>query len=477
MAIYSKTRITARNSRKSVLFIATAFIVLLAAVPGGAQQLASLTSTRMADGSSLQDGQCAITLGKTSACPNPMIQARLNEFDAGASDPGPAAGPIDVHGWCRYVNNASDRDSGQSYFVPFASAKEWLAFIGEAPIRNAALQIEACARPLTVAVPPDSRCHLPSVPNVPVSAPYGRIGDEAVRSASFQCSVPGECNSCGRCGVQQAWTETVQVTFQASQPSLDGNISGDGAIIDEPVPNWTVTSLIYGGTPPAPSSPPPCNPPPPAPECKSTDFGTACPTSNPPPPNGAHGYLYKLTPIPNPNGYLGVAGSMSLLTEQTRIPDIIFSATQVNIPMRPFTEGFPGYEWLTEWFGFCYTGSWQAPTSGDYTFVTAVDDSVAIWIDGVLVGESNEGNYSPSLVTQNLDRPEVYRPEPTAMPRVHVPAGQHNVRIMYYQGWPVVLGAQIWAYGPGQNFVPGTTPPASSLMQLGPPGANAMLCP
>jgi hypothetical protein len=171
---------------------------------------------------------------------------------------------------------------------------------------------------------------------------------------------------------------------------------------------------------------------------------------------------------------MGVAGSMSLMTTQNRVSP--YSTTELDVPIQNFLLGFPGYPNLTSWFGLCYSGSWKAPVAGAYTFVTVVDDSVAIWIDGKLVGEDDDGVYYPTVVAENPDL--VYNTNPVPM-SMDLAAGTHSVRIMYYQGWPVALGIQLWVVPPGQAYVTGSIPPDTDFMQLDPPPTNgsAMACP
>jgi hypothetical protein len=223
--------------------------------------------------------------------------------------------------------------------------------------------------------------------------------------------------------------------------------------------------------------------------CATTAFGSLCSgtggtTSTTPPPPGAHAYFYQLTPIPDSSAYAAnagvyagqhVAGSMSLLTPAAIIPNMDFYSTQINVSLQAWTAGFPGYTNLQEWFGLCYDATWTAPTSGSYTFVTAVDDAVALWIDGKLVGENDDGNIHSELQTMNPSTP--YNPGPVAFKSVNLSAGAHTVEVMYYQGWPVILEVQLWAIPPGTSYSSGSTPSNSNLMQLSSPANGALNCP
>lgn len=160
-----------------------------------------------------------------------------------------------------------------------------------------------------------------------------------------------------------------------------------------------------------------------------------------------------------------------MLTAQTRLPNLYFSATQVDVPEEQWTLGFPGYPDLKTFFGVCYDAGYEAPSTGDYTVVASVDDTVAIWIDGNLVMADNGGTVS-TTVEYNTGAP-FNDFAPVAAPPVFLTEGTHSVMIQYLQAWPDKLGVQIWIYPPGQTYDGASTPPDSNLMQLtGPPGAS-----
>jgi len=217
----------------------------------------------------------------------------------------------------------------------------------------------------------------------------------------------------------------------------------------------------------------------------TTTFGGACDGSTAT-TSGAHEFFYNLTPIPDASAYAAgtgkyanqhVAGSMNLFTSQAVIANtsLAVCTTDINIPDQAWTQGFPGYPSLQEWFGVCYDGSWIAPSAGLYTFVTAVDDAIAIWIDGKLIGENDDGNISTTTVAKNTGQP--YNPGPVAMPQVMLASGVHTVKITYYQAWPVVLGERVWVYPPGTSYTAGATPPSANLMQLHEPIDGVLNCP
>jgi hypothetical protein len=220
-----------------------------------------------------------------------------------------------------------------------------------------------------------------------------------------------------------------------------------------------------------------------SPACSATAFGTLCNGSQPS-GGGAHAFFYNLTPFPNSSGYAAssgeyanepLAGSMSLLTASDVIPGLALTTSVIDVPDQDWTVGFPGFSSLQEWFGLCYDASWTAAAAGTYTFVTAADDSIAIWIDGQLVGENDYGTVSSVALSQYPGHGA--GPGPVAFAPIALAAGTHSVEIMYYQGWPVSLEAQVWVYPPGAAYQAGSTPPATNLMQLGSPINGALSCP
>jgi len=206
-----------------------------------------------------------------------------------------------------------------------------------------------------------------------------------------------------------------------------------------------------------------CNTVAPPVQCASNAFGC-----NQPAANAAQGSFYNLS------AHAGNAYNMSYLTAQNRIPDLVFSANELNVPMQNYLQGFPGFPDLTKWFGLCYQGSWTAPASGVYTFVSAVDDGLALWIDGNLVGQNSYGMVNDSLYTTGQGgngAPQPFSPVP-------LNAGPHNVLIKYIQAWPVSLQLQLWALPVGQTYSGHAAPPDSDFMQLGSPIAPLpMSCP
>jgi len=216
--------------------------------------------------------------------------------------------------------------------------------------------------------------------------------------------------------------------------------------------------------------------------CATTVFGSTC---QPPDPSGkAHAFLYNLTPISNPQGFQGLSGTANLMNSSNRIRNLEFYATEINVPDREYSLGFPGYPHINQWFGVCYDGGINISAADHYTIVTVADDGVAVWIDGRLANENEDflGNHVVGVGHDNIQtRPYFSGGDGgelgVASNPIYLSAGLHSVIVKYWQGWPSYLGVQLWAI-PSASFRKGTgAPPDSELMQLvGPPGGE-LKCP
>lgn len=165
----------------------------------------------------------------------------------------------------------------------------------------------------------------------------------------------------------------------------------------------------------------------------STVFGT---TQAPPPPPVSTGAA---TVAPS-TGTL--EGKVYLLAEGTAaLPD--FSqlrpigsvyTSQLNIPARKFSDGFPGLTDRFEWFAIDYQGSCQFNPGGIWTFRAISDDGIKVYIDGNLVLE-NDFIHGPS----------------EKIGQANISQGTHKVRISYFQGPREEIALQLYAQAPGGN--------------------------
>ena len=194
------------------------------------------------------------------------------------SDPGNAANPVDVWGYCRYIDNTSSGATATSYFVPFNTPLEWgvdpasphLGFLSNTPQY---INPQTCARPGSLQVPDDFQGFTPPQfydpnytcdqaaysPAVPL--PYGPTNSfypPAPLVETFPCTVVGICDNTvtpPNCGASQPWTETATVTFQAGV-APDNDTQTNGVWNN---PGWSIASITYGGNKPPPNPPPPIN--------------------------------------------------------------------------------------------------------------------------------------------------------------------------------------------------------------------------
>jgi|GEM_PF-5733771 len=129
-------------------------------------------------------------------------------------------------------------------------------------------------------------------------------------------------------------------------------------------------------------------------------------------------------------------------------------AEQLDIPLRDFTEGFPGYPDLQEWFAVEYEATVRTEQAGTYTFRLESDDGSRLFIDGALVVD-NDGLHEMASAEGSVD----------------LAAGEHAMRVQFYQGWPTELGLRLFVRPPGgdEAVFPG---PAFALTTPEAPGVS-----
>jgi hypothetical protein len=89
----------------------------------------------------------------------------------------------------------------------------------------------------------------------------------------------------------------------------------------------------------------------------------------------------------------------------------------LNIPLRDFTEGFPGVTKRQEWFAIEYTGRFWIEKPGPYRFALTSDDGSRLYIDNQTVVD-NDGVH----------------PVATKSGSVELSGGIHTIRVQYFQG-------------------------------------------
>jgi hypothetical protein len=191
---------------------------------------------------------------------------------------------------------------------------------------------------------------------------------------------------------------------------------------------------------------------------------------------------------PSENSVEGVSDPMVLsniseITAQDINTNLQFCTSTIDVPEQIYTQGFPGHPELNSWFGVCYDGSYNAPSSGTYTLWTAADDGMAVYIDDNLIVDNENGvvanvlhddlsgwdeNLIQNYVNDVLGGSSQYQGDRTIPWQVSLAAGEHTIMVKYYQSYPTYLGEQLLVTPPG-----GT----EGYMQLGAPINDVYQCP
>jgi len=91
--------------------------------------------------------------------------------------------------------------------------------------------------------------------------------------------------------------------------------------------------------------------------------------------------------------------------------------SELNVPRRSFTEGFPGVTDRFEWFAIDYSGTFWVEKPGKYTWAIVSDDGSKFYIDGHLLID-NDGLH-PARGYAAISK---------------LKRGEHRIRISYFQG-------------------------------------------
>jgi hypothetical protein len=111
-------------------------------------------------------------------------------------------------------------------------------------------------------------------------------------------------------------------------------------------------------------------------------------------------------------------------------PVASFRTDMINVSPRKFKRGFPGVEKRVDWFGVDYRGRFQVRAAGYYTFRLISDDGALFFIDGEQVLD-NDGQHSAKQAKISLP----------------LGAGEHDFRLLYYQGPGYHLALQLFVKG------------------------------
>lgn len=120
-----------------------------------------------------------------------------------------------------------------------------------------------------------------------------------------------------------------------------------------------------------------------------------------------------------------------------KVEGVIYT-DRIDVPVRDFTEGFPGVTNRFEWFGVLYTGRFYTPAAGTYAWTLKSDDGSRLWLDGrqVIDNDGVHGFADKSAETT-------------------LTAGPHDLQLWYFQGPATEIGLQLLVkppHGPEKPF-------------------------
>ncbi len=144
------------------------------------------------------------------------------------------------------------------------------------------------------------------------------------------------------------------------------------------------------------------------------------------------------TTIVVPGGLEGVVYHISKRSKV--IPDLSKIKPQgkiyvsaLNVPLRDFTEGFPGVTKRQEWFAIDYTGRFWIDKPGPYRFALTSDDGSRLDIDDQTIVD-NDGIHAMA----------------TKSGSVELAGGIHRIRVQYFQGPRLQVALVLQVAGPDQ---------------------------
>jgi outer membrane protein OmpA-like peptidoglycan-associated protein len=106
-------------------------------------------------------------------------------------------------------------------------------------------------------------------------------------------------------------------------------------------------------------------------------------------------------------------------------------ASEWNIPVRKFLDGFPGVTDRFEWFALDYNGSIYVPFDGAHGFRLGSDDGAILYLDGKPIIDNN-GIHGWMTKTGTVE----------------LTKGDHDFRLSFFQGPRQYLGLQLWVTPP-----------------------------
>ena len=131
-------------------------------------------------------------------------------------------------------------------------------------------------------------------------------------------------------------------------------------------------------------------------------------------------------------------------------------ATALNVPSRPFNQGFPGVTRRFEWFAIDYTGRFWIQDPGVYEFSLTSDDGAKLYIDGRELID-NDGQHLPVTVQGRID----------------LSGGIHRMRVSYFQGPRYMVALVLKVAPPATRNSTSSVPKNSSRRPIPRTGSTA----
>ncbi len=140
-------------------------------------------------------------------------------------------------------------------------------------------------------------------------------------------------------------------------------------------------------------------------------------------------------------GLLNLKGSIFFLPEETgempaaietQKPQGVIYVEKLDIPIRNFSEGFPGVTDRFEWFGLIYTGVFEISEAGVYKWRIESDDGSRLWIDGKEIIDNDGVHPMQSNETEQ-----------------ELSKGRHDIKVWYFQGPATEVGLRLFITVPG----------------------------
>jgi outer membrane protein OmpA-like peptidoglycan-associated protein len=176
-----------------------------------------------------------------------------------------------------------------------------------------------------------------------------------------------------------------------------------------------------------------------SPQAKPAAPAKPAPQTKPAPAKPKSGSLGSKEP-----GLFNLVGSIYFLVERkeirmpadlaTRKSEGTVFTDRIDVPVRRFTEGFPGITDRFAWFGILYTGRFFIEVPGEYAWQLQSDDGSRLWIDGKpVIDYDGVHTFGAKRATVTLTK------------------GPHDIGLWYFQGPPTEIGLVMKVKGPGDK--------------------------